>query len=345
MIGLRSSVATLCGLVLMTGSAPSQTPPSGNDGRRSTIAFASTRDDPTTAPAFVTTGEIYLMNADGSDLRRLTNNRVSDIFPSLSPDGTKIIFESNRRRVAGEPPNVSDLFLMNTDGTEQTWLRRGSGATWSPDGTSIAFHASASGTGLPATPYPGSATVDSDVFIVSLGDFNDRTAVPRNITNNPTAVDDDPDWSPDGRTIIFTSHSAAEDYKNATGAEIYAISADFTGKPKALTSNKYEERAPSWSPDGKRIVFCCRRGTKPDFDICVMNADGSGERKLTNSPLGDLTPSWSPDGTKIVFHRSKGKGLGWDLWVVNVDGTGESRLTDAPGLNGFASWNEMGPRR
>ena len=121
---------------------------------------------------------------------------------------------------------------------------------------------------------------------------------------------------------------------------------DGSSTPKALTTNTHEERAPAWSPDGRRIVFSCRRGTKPDFDICVMHADGTGEVRITDSPLGDLTPAWAPDGTKIVFHRPKGKGLGaWDLWVVNADGTGEVRLTDAPGLTGFASWGEISPRR
>jgi len=81
---------------------------------------------------------------------------------------------------------------VQADGTEQTWLGRGSSATWSPDGASIAFHASVSGTGLPETPYPGSATVDSDIFIVSLRDWIEKKATPRNITKNsrwmPTAA-------------------------------------------------------------------------------------------------------------------------------------------------------------
>ena len=337
-------ISTLCSLVVMTVALSPHVPSA--QAPRATIAFVSTRDNPPSAIPFENGGEIYLMNGDGTGLRRLTDNQVSDIFPSFAPDGTTIIFESNRRRAAGEPFNVSDLFLMQADGSEQTWLGRGSSATWSPDGSSIAFHASASGTGRPATPYPGSATVDSDIFIVNLRDWMEKRATPRNITENPAAVDDDPDWSPDGRTLIFTSHATSDDYTNAVSAEIYAINADGTGEPKALTRNMDEERAPSWSPDGKRIVFCCRRGGKPDFDICVMNGDGSGEVKLTDSPLGDLTPAWSPDGTKIVFHRPKGAGLrAWDLWVVNADGTGESRLTDAPGYNGFASWGTMRPGR
>ncbi|MEO6213173.1 MAG: hypothetical protein ABIP65_06055 [Vicinamibacterales bacterium] len=342
-----STVAALCSLVALTTLGFSQTAPSAQvsrsrDRATSTIAFSSTRDDPRSTPAFSKSGEIYLMNGDGTGVRRLTTNQVADIFPSLSPDGTRIIFESNRRGAAKEPHNVSDLFLMNTEGHDQVWLGRGSSATWSPDSRSIAFHASASGTGLPATPYPGSATVDSDIFIVNLRDWMENKAKPRNITNNPSTIDDDPDWSPDGRTIIFTSHAATDDYRNAPSAEIYTLSADGTGTPKALTSNKDEERAPAWSPDGKRIVFSCRRGGKPDFDICVMNADGTGEVRLTDSPLGDLTPSWSPDGGKIVFTRLKGKGLGmWDLWVVNADGTGESQLTNSAGYTGFANWGEM----
>lgn len=313
--------------------------------RRSTIAFSGTRDNPPATPPFSTGGEIYLMNSDGTDVRRLTTNEAADVFPSMSPDGTKIIFESNRRRLASEPHNVSDLFLMIVDGSDQTWLGRGGSASWSPDGRSLAFHASASGTGLPGTPYPGSATVDSDIFIVNVQAWVERKGSPRNITNNATAIDDDPDWSPDGRTIIFTSHAATDEYTNATTAEIYSMSADGTGTPRALTRNTDEERAPGWSADGRRIVFSCRRDRKPDFDICVMAADGSGERKVTASPLGDLTPSWSPDGTSIVFHRPKGAGLGlWDLWVVRADGSGESRLTDAPGFTGFASWGEMRAR-
>ncbi len=339
MMPVALRIVALSSLALLAASAVAQNP-------TSTIVFSSTRDEPSVTPAFVTTGEIYLMNQDASDVRRLTRNQASDVLPSMSPDGTQIIFDSNRRRRDGDAPNVSDLFLMNTDGTEQTWLWRGSSATWSPDGTRIVFQASASGRGLPANPYPGAATVDSALFMVSLRDLLDKTGVPRNITNNASAVDDDPDWSPDGQTIIFTSHATTDNHTNAISAEIYAMRADGTGTPVALTRNTHEERAPSWSPDGTRIVYCCRRGTKTDFDICVMNADGSGERKLTDSPLGDLTPSWSPDGTKIVFHRGKGRGLGaWDLWVVNADGSGESQLTHAPGYNGFASWGQARRRR
>ena len=78
--------------------------------------------------------------------------------------------------------------------------------------------------------------------------------------------------------------------------------ADGPGKPVRLTNNMEEERAPAWSPDGNRIAFCCRRNG-PDFEICIMNADGTGESVLTDNSTPDLTPTWSPDARTIVFHR------------------------------------------
>jgi TolB protein len=311
---------------------------------RSTIAFVSTRDNPGVLP--FDSGEIYLMNGDGTDQRRITTNEVADLFPSLSPDGSKILFESTRRRAPDDPANVSDLFVMNSDGTEQTWLVRGSSATWSPDGTSIAFHASASGKGRPVLPFPGAATSDSDIFVAGVRDLLEGKARPRNLTNNPDAIDDDADWSPDGRLILFTSHATTDTTQNATTAEIYTMPVG-GGTRVRLTDNKEEERAPAWSPDGKRILFCCRRGGKADFDLCVMNADGSGERRITGNPIGDLTPTWSPDGKKIAFHRRMGApGTGaFQIFLINPDGTGEIQLTNTPGLNGFPNWGELRARR
>jgi len=289
----------------------------------STIAFMSSRDDPTNPFPIVDAGEIYLMNQDGTNLRRLTENMVGDFFPALSPDGKKIVFDSTRLRLPTEPRNTSDLFLMNTDGTEQTWLTRGSSATWSPDSKNITFHASASGTGLPTTTDPGAATSDSDIFVANVDDLLARTAGPQNITNSPNVIDNDPEWSPDGTKIAFTSHSAADpDPRNPSDAEIYVINPDGTGLTR-LTFNNYEERGPSWSPDGSRIVFIASVGTHPGtpgqkFEICAMNADGTNFVQLTDNSVFDGTPTFSPDGQQIVFHRSPAP---QQMWIMNADGT------------------------
>ena len=86
---------------------------------------------------------------------------------------------------------------------------------------------------------------------------------------------------------------------------------------------------------------------KADFDLCVMNADGTGEARITDNPIGDLTPTWSPDGRKIAFHRRQGPpGTGgFQIFVINPDGTGEVQLTDTAGLNGFPNWGGIRPRR
>jgi TolB protein len=325
-------------------------PQTRNPGKKqavlhSTIAFVSTRHDLGADPAVDPmrawlAAEIYLMDGDGTNARRITENTYSEGFPSLSPDGTRIVFDSNRLRVEREPLNISDLFVMNADGTGQTPLVRGSSATWSPDGKKIAFHASASGTGQPINPLPGAATTDSDIFVMDVDAFLKNRARPKNITNNPAAIDDDPDWSPRGPQVIFTSHAVTDNTDNHVTAEIYVIDADAKRKPTRLTNNIEEERAPSWSPDGKRIVFCCRRGG-PDLEICVMNADGTGQVQLTENIIGDLTPSWAPDGKKIVFHRRVGQRGQFQLFAINADGTGEKQLTFPPGLNAFPNWGEV----
>jgi TolB protein len=297
----------------------------------STVAFTSTRDDPTANPQLA--AEIYLMNPDGTTPRRLTENGDGDAFPALSPDGKRIVFDSNRNRAPQEPLNTSDLFV-----SDQTPLTRGSSATWSPDSKNIAYHRSASGTGLPIKPDPGAATSDSDIFVANVDDLLSGTEQPGNITNSPAAIDDDPDWSPDGQRIAFTSHDAADDPLNSTSAEIYTLDPNDTGASERLTANLEEERGPTWSPDGTRIAFACRRGG-PDFEICSMNADGGDQAQLTNNTVADLTPSWSPDGSQIAFHRPvAGR---FQLFKMNSNGAGVQQLTSTPGLNLFANWGEL----
>ena len=176
------------------------------------IAFVSGRDN--TAAIRLLTAEIYLMNPDGTNPVRLTNNVCGDSMPSLSPNGKgTIVFDSNRLRTPSEPLNTSDLFLMKHDGSDQTFLTRGSSATWSPDSQRIAFHRSASGTGLPIKADPGAPTSDSDIFVASVCDLL-AGVPPTNITNSATEIDDDAAWSPDGQKILWTPHNVGDNPLN-----------------------------------------------------------------------------------------------------------------------------------
>jgi Tol biopolymer transport system component len=312
------------------------------------IAFTSTRDNPTGNPFL--TAEIYLMDPDGTNPRRLTENSDGDATPALSPDGKRIVFDSNRNRAVGEPLNISDLFLMQVDGTAQTLLTRGSSATWSPNSKFIAYHRSASGTGLPIRPDPGAPALDSDIFVARVGALLDNEAPPVNVTNTEGEIEEDADWSSDGQKIVYTRHPASDQPPppgfHYTTKEIWVMNADGTGQTR-LTFNTTEERGPAWSPNGTRIAYMCRlgdpvvtpTGVVPTFEICVMNADGSEPTRLTFNAVGDFSPRWSPDGLKIVFSRAGGGTQ--QTWVMDADGTGQMPLTIPPGFNSGPDWGEI----
>jgi Tol biopolymer transport system component len=266
-------------------------------------------------------------------------------MPSLSPNGKgTIVFNSNRLRTASEPLNTSDLFLMKHDGSGQTFLTRGDSATWSPDSQRIAFHRSASGTGLPIKTDPGAPTSDSDIFVASVCEIL-AGVPPTNITNSPTEIDDDAAWSPDGQKILWTFHDASDNPLNSPSKEVWVMNADGSGRVN-LTNNGFEERGPTWSPDGTRVAYMCRTnapgGTGTDFEICVMNADGSEKKVLTSNTVLDGTPSFSPDGSKIVFLRPVSGQLSQQLFVMNAaDGSQQVQLTFPPGANLFPSYGEI----
>jgi TolB protein len=300
------------------------------------VAFTSTRDHPTIGSA-----EIYLMNLDGTNVERITDNLVGDAFPDLRPDGKRIVFDSNRLRAEGDSILRSDLFVMKTDGSEQTFIARGSSADWSPDGKSVTFHASASGLTTPIRQDPGGPTIDSDLFIVNVGAALDEGANPTNITNTPAQIEEDPNWSPDGEKIVYTRFDAGDDPNRPSSQEIFVVNADGSGTPEQLTLNSSDERAPAWSPDGTRIVFMCRYGGT-DFEICIMNADGSGLVQVTDNLVQELSIRWTVGGDQLVFNRGVPPAPGGNqIFSINVDGTGETQLTNtlagtniaaAPGL-------------
>jgi hypothetical protein len=153
------------------GSSPSQA--NAQPALLEKIAFSSSRD----TPGDVGQVKIWLMDPDGTDPERLTGPAdclptfptCGDAFAVLSPDGKRIVFDSNRKRIVpDEPRNTSDLFMMQSDGDEQTFLARGSSASWAPRGALIAFHRSASGTGLPIREDPGAPAPDSDIFVMDI---------------------------------------------------------------------------------------------------------------------------------------------------------------------------------
>ncbi|MGH9909918.1 MAG: DUF5050 domain-containing protein, partial [Nitrososphaerales archaeon] len=160
--------------------------------------------------------EIYKMNSDGTSPTRLTNNAALDARPKWSPDGTKIVFSSNR-----DSGNY-EIYKMNDDGTSQTRLTNNAGvdedSSWSSDGTKIAFQSTRDG--------------NNEIYVMNA----DGTSQTR-LTNN-TAFDGFPDWSPDGTKITFYSQRDGN-------AEIYVMNADGTSQTR-LTNNAVTDADPNW---------------------------------------------------------------------------------------------------
>jgi TolB protein len=280
-----------------------QAPAWSRDGR--TIVFVSWRDG---------NGEVYAMDADGSGPRNLTQHPARDVRPAWSPDGRRIAFVSRRD---GNP----EIYVMDADGSGKRNLTRDRASddypTWSPDGRRIAF--------LRDTR---SSSYAHHLYVVNAdGSGLRRLTRIETYTNRPVV------WSPDGRTIYYGR---------------YLVSADGSGARrlpyKALT-------AAVWSPDGRRIAFTRARGrTGPGpccsasaTDIYVMNADGSGTRKLThNNARFYAEPAWSPDGRQIAFRSTRNGNR--DIYVMNADGSGKRNLTRNPANDVRPSWSPDGRR-
>lgn len=265
-------------------------------GRATRVAFASDRDGDS---------EIFVINADGTNLTQLTNNTADDDKPSWSKDGRQIAFESN---VDGD----YEIFVMDADGSNLTQLTNNNfddyGPAFSPDGTQIAYHTTQTG--------------NIDIYIM-----NADGSSPQRITSNVTAIDRSPSWSPDGTQLIYYSDSSG-------GRELYTI--DIQTKTLArLTDNRFYDGQPDWSLNGTQVVFAStRQGVNPD--IFIMRIDGTNVVRVTDDPATDDDPVWSPDGRQIVFESTSAGN--YDIWIVNADGTDLRQLTTDPARDWSADW-------
>ena len=212
-----------------------------------------------------------------------------------------------------------DLFLMNPDGGLVAQLTNepsveGNPAV-SPDRTKLAFVSDRDG--------------DFELYVMAL----DGTGLVQ-VTSN-TAVDTSPSWSPDGARLAYQSRQNDED-----DSEVWVVGADGSS-PTQLTNNEgIGDGIPSFSPDGTRIAF--ESYANGNWDVWVMNADGTGAAAVGATAAAEGAPRWSPDGTRIAFGNDASGN--WDIWVMNADGSGQVNVTNNPVYDGWARWTPDGGR-
>lgn len=286
LVGLAAALAS----ALLVGGARSASQPQG------LIAF--------------TRGSIYVMNADGSDVRLLWRGFAREL--AWSPDGQRLAFVADRR-----------IWVMGADGSRPARLTsrvRGdfyglTSPSWSPDGRRIAYS------------YAPKDDVNRDVWVMNADGSNKRR-----LARTPDCSEVDVDWSPKGDRLVTTCEWGwgTRDLRlmKADGSAVSRLLGHKGGVPAS---------EPDWSPDGRRIAFA--RSERGDWRMGIYLINAAGGSPVRLSPHGvnasDREPTWSPDGRRIAFAhvsmRLEGDVMYYEqpagIYVMNADGTSVTTLT------------------
>ncbi len=251
--------------------------------------------------------EVYLVDFDGYNLRKLTRDNTVNLSPAWSPDGKWIVYTS----YAAHNP---DLIMIDTAGEKRQTLHRLPGLNaapaWSPDMQKIAMVLS--------------RDQNSEIYLLKKNRNLKRLTRHFNIDTSPT-------WSPDGKKIAFTSD------RSGTGApQIYIMDAvrGDSGKVTRISFGSSYNDNPSWSPNGDKIAYTSRQGKK--FQISVYDLNTHKSQVITKGLGSAEQPSWSPDGRFIVFRKRINNRF--NIFIQRLGADGVRQLTFS-GKSHSPSWS------
>jgi len=249
--------------------------------------------------------EIYVVDYDGENLKKLTNDKSISLLPRWSKDG-RIFYTTYKYR-------NPDIFAIDLKAGRISPIILKGGLSLiggvSPDGKALAF--------------TSTGGANPSIFI-----YNLETHKKTRITNK-ASVDGSPSYSPDGKYITFVSNRAGN-------PQIYVMELA-TGSTRPLTKNFNWSDSPQWSPTGEWIVFAGRESSFHPMDIFLVDLTGTQLRRLTTDAGSNEDPTWSPDGRFIVFTTDRnGKR---QLYMMDMDGSAPHLLTDLKGDSFTPHWS------
>jgi TolB protein len=278
----RPLLAVVACLALAGGCARAAKP-----GPTGLIAFVSSADDRNAS-----SGEIYVVGADGNGERNLTHNRRPDFAGGWSPDGRQLVFGSSRRGDGVE------VYVMGPDGTRLRRVGKGlfsAPSPWSPDGRQILVEPQ------------DTRSQKREVHVLGL-DGRQRTLV-----GAPNEEDIAASWSPGGTHVVFTSTRGGVE-------RIWVVNED--GSARHVVSRGPQDGVAAWSPDGRQIAFL-----DSNQQLALVDPDGTRLRQLTHAGgtiVDRAFPAWSPDGKQIAFVCDH---LGRQICLVAARGGAVRQLT------------------
>ena len=270
---------------------PSETSPETTVSTSNEIIFSVLSDN---------LGTIYICGPDGSNLQKLIDGGINT-SPSWNKKHSKIVFTP-----IDPESGVGGLYIYDIESKSKTlFLKRFSPSdpSFSPDGNTIVF-----------ADFVEDGSENAEIYTMGI-DGSNLTK----LTDNP-ARDYFPKYSPDGKTILFSSERDGN-------IQLYTMSSNGENV-KRLMENEFTDNCGGFSPDGLNIIFNSDRGGTSD--IYSISSDGSGEAKnITNNSAGNYEACYSPDGSMIVYRSNKGlaDNMSYDIFVMSAAGSNQADIT------------------